>query len=107
MIGTVKMYLVFIGKSKQSRAFRKFNTKLVKFLYFNNQAAWQNRSTFAEWVWQCDAKMTGRRVLLLLDNASCHYGAAVCYNVKLVFLPPNMTVHLLPPDAGKFEWMFC
>uniref|UniRef100_M4BTK2 DDE-1 domain-containing protein n=1 Tax=Hyaloperonospora arabidopsidis (strain Emoy2) TaxID=559515 RepID=M4BTK2_HYAAE len=26
--------------------------------------------------------MHGRRVLLLLDNASCHYGAAECYNVS-------------------------
>ena len=82
MTGTEKMDLVVIGKSKQSRAFRKFNTKLVKFLYFNNQAAWQNRSTFAEWLRHFDAKMHGRRVLLLLDNASCHYGAAECYNVS-------------------------
>lgn len=36
------------------------------------KTAWQNRSLFAEWLRQFDAKMHGRRVLLLLDNASCH-----------------------------------
>ena len=76
MTGTEKKDLVVIGKSKQPRAFRKANTKQTKFLYFNNQTAWQNRSTFAEWIRHFDAKMHGRRVLLLLDNASCHYGTA-------------------------------
>ena len=77
----------------------------MKFLYFNNQTAWQNRSTFAERLRHFDAKMHRRRVLLLLDNASCHYGAAECYNVKPTFLPPNMTAHLQALDAGKFEWI--
>ena len=61
----------------------------MKYLYFNNQTAWQNRSKFAEWNRHFDAKIHGRRVLLLLDNASCHDGAAECYNVKLAFLPPK------------------
>ena len=106
MNGTEKMDLVVIGKSKKPRAFRKANTKQMEFVYFNKQTAWQNRSTFAEWLRQFDAKMHGRRVLLLFNNASCHYGAPKCYNVKLVFLPPNMKAHLQPLDAGKFEWMF-
>ena len=48
MTKTKKMDLVVIGKSKPPRAFRKANTKQMKILYFNNQTAWQNRSTFAE-----------------------------------------------------------
>uniref|UniRef100_M4B6E2 DDE-1 domain-containing protein n=1 Tax=Hyaloperonospora arabidopsidis (strain Emoy2) TaxID=559515 RepID=M4B6E2_HYAAE len=44
--------------------------------------------------------MHGKRVLLLLDNASCHYGTAECYNVKLEFLPPNMIAHLQQFGAG-------
>ena len=50
MIGTEKIYLVVIGKSKQPRAFCKTNTKQMKFLYINNKNAWQNRSTFVEWL---------------------------------------------------------
>ena len=103
MTGTERMDHVVIGKSNQPRAFRKANTKQMKFLYFNNQTAWQNRSTFAEWLRHFDAKMHGRRVILLLDNASCHFGAAECYNIKLVFLSPNMTAYMQPLDAGKFE----
>ena len=91
--GTEKMDLVAIGKSKQPRAFRKANTKQMKFLYYNNQNACQKRSTFAEWLRHFDAKMHGRRMILLLDNASCHDGAAKCYNVKLSLLPPNTTAH--------------
>ena len=83
MTGTEKMDLVFIGKSKQPRAFREANTKQMTFLYFNNQTAWQNSSTFAEWLRYFDVKMHGRRMLLLLDNASFHYGADEYYNVKL------------------------
>ena len=103
MTGTENMDLVVIGKSKLPRAFRKANTKQMKFLYFNNQTAWQNRSKFAKWIRHFEAKMHGR---LLLDNVSCHYVAAECYSVQLAFLPPNMTAHLQPLDTGKFEWMF-
>jgi hypothetical protein len=99
--GTEKMDLVVIGQSKQPRAFRKANTKSMRFEYFNNKTAWQNRSTFDEWIRRFDAKMHGRRVLLLLDNASSHYMTRECYNVKIKFLPPNMTAHVQPLDAGE------
>ena len=47
--------------------------------------------------------MHGRRVLLLMNNTSFHYGAAECYNVKMSFLPPYMTAQLQPRDSGKFN----
>ena len=101
-----EMDLVVIGKSKQPRSFRNANTKQMKFLHFNNQTAWKNRSTFNEQLRHFDAKIHGRRVLRLLKNASCHYVAPEYYNVKLALLLPNMTAHLQPIDAGKFGWMF-
>ena len=60
MTGTEKMDFVVIGKSKQPRAFRKANTKKMTFLYFNNQTAWQYRSTFADWLRHFADKMHGR-----------------------------------------------
>lgn len=43
----------------------------------------------------------GRHVLLLCDNASCHkLETTVLSNVKVVYLPPNLTAWLQPMDAG-------
>ena len=81
MTGTEKMDLVVMGKSKQPRAFRKANTKQMKLVYLDSYNAWQNRSTFAEWLRHFDDKIHGRRVLLRLDNASCLYVSPECYNV--------------------------
>ena len=106
MTSTEKMDLVVHRQVEETQAFCKANTKQMEFLCFNNQTAWQTRSTFAEWLRHFDSKMHGKRVLLLLDNASCHYGTAECYNVKLEFLPPNMIAHLQQFGAGKSEWMF-
>ena len=101
MIGTEMMDIVVIGKSKQPRVFCTAKTKQMKFVNFNNQTAWQNGSAFAEWVQHFDTKMHGRRVIILLDNALCHYFVPECYNVKLAFLQTNMTSDLQPLDAGK------
>ena len=100
MAGTEKMDIVVIGKSKEPRAFRHANVGSMPFTYYNNATAWQNRSTFGDWLRQFDLKMHGRRVLLLLDNASCHVVTHKCYNVVVQFLPPNMTAHVQPLDAG-------
>ena len=45
--------------------------------------------------------MYGRKVLLLIDNASSHYVSYQSRNVKVMFLPPNMTSKIQPLDAGK------
>ena len=95
------MDVVVIGKSKQPRAFRQANIQRMRFSYYNNENAWQNRFTFDDWLRNFDLKIHGRRVLLLLDNASCHVVSRKCYNVVVKFLPPNMTAHVQPLDAGK------
>lgn len=100
MDGSERMDLVVIGKSKQPRAFRQVRLDQLKFLYYYNKTAWQNRKTFDDWLRRFDRKMSGRRVLLLLDNASSHYMSYVCKNVVVQFLPPNMTSRIQPLDAG-------
>ncbi len=45
-------------------------------------------------------KRTGRRVLLLLDNAPGHFEAFERDNVKIVFFPPNCTSWKQPCDMG-------
>ena len=43
--------------------------------------------------------MSGRKVLLLLDNATSHVNLELL-NVHIHFLPPNITSLLEPMDAG-------
>ncbi len=45
-------------------------------------------------------KRTGRRVLLLLDNAPGHFEAFERNNVRIVFFPPNCTSWKQPCDMG-------
>jgi len=49
-------------------------------------------------------QQSGRHILLLTDNASCHSIDIIdsLSNVKVYFLPPNATSHLQPMDAGLF-----
>ena len=102
MTGIEKMDLVVIGKSKQPRAFRKANTKQMKFCTSTIRLGGKTgqRLLSGSGIRCQDAREASAS---LLDNASCHFGAAECYNAKLAFLPPNMTAHLQPLDAGKFE----
>ncbi|GBN43498.1 hypothetical protein AVEN_94992-1 [Araneus ventricosus] len=53
-----------------------------------------------------------RKVLLVLDNATCHVHGAQLKNVRLLFLPPNTTSKLQPLDHGvikcfKMEYRQC
>ena len=54
---------------------------------------------FANWLKAFNLKMSGRKVLLLLDNATSHVNLELS-NVHIHFLPPNTTSHLQPMDAG-------
>ncbi|GBN77925.1 hypothetical protein AVEN_243247-1 [Araneus ventricosus] len=66
-------------------------------------------SIFGEWLVNFDKKMRNqaRKVLLVLDNATCHAHGAQLRNVKLLILPPNTTSKLQPLDHGVikcFKW---
>ena len=45
-------------------------------------------------------KRTGRRVLLVLDNAPGHFDAFERDNIRVVFFPPNCTSWKQPCDMG-------
>jgi hypothetical protein len=104
LTGSEKMQPVIIGKAARPLPFRKVQIDSVPFHYYHNKTAWQNRGTFSDWLRKFDLKMSGRKVLLLLDNASSHYVAYQCRNVKIHFLPPNMTSKIQPLDAGEVSY---
>ena len=45
-----------------------------------------------------------RKVLLILDNVSCHPSIELS-NVDLLFLPPNTTAATQPLDAGIIKYL--
>jgi hypothetical protein len=55
---------------------------------------------FNRWLFKFNLAMHGRKVLLIIDNASSHKILRSYSNVTLHFLPPNMTSKIQPLDAG-------
>ncbi|UYV78592.1 hypothetical protein LAZ67_16002085 [Cordylochernes scorpioides] len=100
--GTDKRRLLIIGKSAKPRCLRNFSPHFYC-TYTSNSKAWMTSSIFQEWLLQFSKQLVseGRRILLLLDNATSHCvpndGLS---NIKIHFLPPNMTASLQPLDSG-------
>ncbi|UYV71441.1 hypothetical protein LAZ67_8003210 [Cordylochernes scorpioides] len=100
--GTDKRRLLIIGKSAKPRCFRNFSPHFYC-TYTSNSKAWMNSSIFQEWLLQFNKQLVseGRRILLLLDNATSHcVPNDSLSNIKIHFLPPNMTASLQPLDSG-------
>jgi len=79
-----------IGKSQMPRAFNKQLPRRI--IWKANSKAWVTGMIFLEYLQKFNAKMQieNRKALILLDNVPCHPEMELS-NVKLVFLPPNMT----------------
>jgi hypothetical protein len=100
MSGTDKLRLVVIGKYKNPRCFKGIIRKPVD--YYHNQKAWMTSETFTSILSKFNKKLIKeeRKVLLFLDNCSCHSENLSFSNIKIVFLPKNSTSVLQPCDAG-------
>jgi len=48
-----------------------------------------------------------RKIILLLDNATSHVSLIEFENIKIHRLPPNMTAHIQPMDAGIIHSFKC
>ncbi|UYV78669.1 hypothetical protein LAZ67_16002330 [Cordylochernes scorpioides] len=100
--GGDKRRLLIIGKSAKPRCFRNFSPHFYC-TYTSNSKAWITSNIFQEWLLQFNKQLVseGRRILLLLDNATSHCvpndGLS---NIKIHFLPPNMIASLQPLDSG-------
>ncbi|UYV63589.1 hypothetical protein LAZ67_2004890 [Cordylochernes scorpioides] len=100
--GTDKRRLLIIGKSAKPRCFRNFSPHFYC-TYTSNSKPWMTSSIFQEWLLQLNKQLVSERsrILLLLDNATSHCvpndGLS---NIKIHFLPPNMTASLQPLDSG-------
>nr|CCA20949.1 CENPB protein Homeodomainlike putative [Albugo laibachii Nc14] len=95
-----KTKILVIGNAKSPRCFKGIDVEKKGVDYFASPKAWMNTTIFNKWLRKFNLLMHGRRVLLLLDNASSHKAICKHDNVEIVFLPPNMTSRIQPMDAG-------
>ena len=95
-----------IGKAAYPRIFKQNKIILNKLpaRWKNNRKAWMYSTTFLNWLEDASKIMrkAGRKNVLFMDNASSHSSNNLS-NIKLVYLPPNMTSELQPMDKGIIQ----
>ena len=114
--GTERLEPFVIGKSKRPRCFGMHFEAETLVHYRSNKTAWMTSALFQEYIYQIntDLRISKRNILLLLDNAPCHFlssnyafvgkvfglSIALLSNVMIVYLPANTTSLLQPLDQG-------
>lgn len=109
--GEHKLKLCLIGKSKKPRAFKHVNVNELPVWYKNQSNAWMDRAIFKDWFYTqfvpsvemfLKSKNLPRKAVLILDNASSHPDAEemIDGDIKIMFLPPNVTALCQPMDQG-------
>lgn len=96
---------IIIGNAKRPRCFGRVDIeKSHKVMWRFNKKSWMTSVIFDEILKAFDRKMRleGRKVLLTLDNATCHPNVELS-NVKLLFFPPNTTAKCQPMDQGIIQ----
>lgn len=106
-----------IGHAQRPRCFQKKSGNDLGFDYWWNKKAWMTGSIFQGFLKNLNTRMRaeGRKVLLLVDNAPSHiFDAGTLTNVRVEFLPPNMTSRIQPMDGGiirafkaHYKRLFC
>ena len=103
--GSSQWPLLFIGTSKKPRCLGGKSPSELDFEYTATKQGWMTGTVFSHWIERFNESMKrdGRRVLLLLDNASSHRYEHLLSNVVVQMLPPNTTAFLQPQDAGVIQ----
>ena len=104
--GSERLPPLVIGRSQHPRSFSGREVAGAGILYRSSPKAWMTRKLFFEWLLRVDTyigQTPGRRVVLLVDNASCHGRSETLptlANVDVIYLPKNTTSRTQPLDAG-------
>ncbi|KAI0998405.1 hypothetical protein K3495_g9790 [Podosphaera aphanis] len=64
-----------IGMSRQPHCFRNIKVDTFNFFYRSNKKAWMNTEIIIEYPKWFDGQMSGRKVILIMDNFSAHKAA--------------------------------
>ncbi|KAI8876425.1 CENP-B protein, partial [Backusella circina FSU 941] len=75
------------------------------YLYYHNKNAWITKDIFRKYFTMFNRRMRNlnRKVIVLLDNASCHADVDNYSNIAFFFLPANTTTRYQPLDAGMIQ----
>lgn len=108
--GSEKLAPWFIGTAKNPHAFRAAGIKIqnLNLVWRSNQKSWMTTQIFTEFLRWFDRQMTGRNVILLMDNFSAHQAAVTeihssgnpLQNTLIIWLPANSTSRYQPLDQG-------
>ncbi|GBN75820.1 Tigger transposable element-derived protein 6 [Araneus ventricosus] len=99
-----------IWRCQRHRCFKgkDFKDYLLVVSWYANKKAWMASFIFEDWLVNFEElrkklRNRARKVLLVLDNATCHAHGAQLKNVKLLILPPNTTSELQPLNHGVIK----
>ena len=104
---------VFIEKAQDLWCFRGVRIENLGITYEHSRKAWMNGAIFIKFLKRRSARVRGRRVVLLVDNASSHHtgldgeelvnGFQQCrfsQSLLVLFIHPNLTSEVQPMDSG-------
>ena len=114
--GSIKLPLLFIGKSKNPRCFRGINKSTLPVIYRSQKRFWVDMVIFNDWfqnhfVPNVKSKLTELglepNAMLLLDNCSAHPSEEEIISddgqIIAKFLPPNVASLIQPMGQGVLE----
>lgn len=112
--GKCKLPLVIVGKSKKPRALKNVNHDTLPVAYKAQKSAWMDGFIFKNWFFKnfvpdvkkfLKEKNLPAKAILLIDNAPSHPGEKelVEGDIKVKFLPPNVTPLIQPMDQGVLD----
>ncbi|CAL1545814.1 unnamed protein product [Lymnaea stagnalis] len=95
---------VVIGNMSLSKNFKDMNIQLIPVDFKFSHKAWMSSDIFIAWLTGFNNKMAlqQRHVILFLDNAYCHQFLQLS-NIKLQYLPPNISIVLQPLHQGVMQ----
>jgi hypothetical protein len=103
--GSDRLPLWVTGKYKNPRCFKNIKKNTLGCQYRNNSSAWMTREIFLGWLRGFDLHVSGRKVLLIMDNFSGHIpldqfpNHIQLRNTIIFYLPPNATSKMQPCNA--------
>lgn len=108
--GSDKLPIWFVGSAAKPRAFSAagVHPAHLNMYWRSNHSARMTTPIFEEFLRWFDKRMTGRKVVLLMDNFSAHENALriieasgqPLQNTRVIWLPPNSTSKFQPLDQG-------